>query len=84
MPDTTPLDPRPTSTPAVTDPGDLDALLTVQEVAALLRVSPSWVYEHTRARGDHPLERLPYVKLGKYVRFDPRLVREFIVRHSRT
>lgn len=59
-------------------------MLTVQEVAALLRVPASWIYEHTRSRGDRAIERLPYVKLGKYIRFDPRLVREFIARRTRT
>ena len=29
---------------------ELDQLWTVDEVAALLKVSRSWVYEHTRAR----------------------------------
>ncbi len=56
----------------------LDKLLTVDEVAALLKVSRSWVYEHTRARGLAHSERLPHVKLGKYVRFDPRAVRHFL------
>jgi excisionase family DNA binding protein len=37
------------------------ALLTVAEVAELLRVPKSWVYGH--------LERLPTVRLGRYVRF---------------
>ena len=55
-------------------------LLTVEDVAALLRVSKSWVYEHTRTRGAPRSERLPHVKIGKYVRFDPRLVRAFIDR----
>ncbi len=47
---------------------DTESLLTVQEVAALLRVPVSWVYERTRRRGN---ERLPHVKVGKYVRFRP-------------
>ena len=41
-------------------------LLTVNDVAAFLRVPKSWVYERTRRRG---AERLPHVKLGKYLRF---------------
>ena len=57
-------------------------LLTVDEVAALLKVSKSWVYEHTRARGVPRSERLPHVKIGKYVRFDPRLVRAFLDRRA--
>ena len=43
-----------------------DALLTVSEVAELLRVPVSWVYERTRRRGG---ERLPHIKVGKYLRF---------------
>jgi excisionase family DNA binding protein len=42
------------------------ALLTVQDVAGFLRVPPSWVYERTRRRGR---DRLPHVKVGKYLRF---------------
>ena len=41
-------------------------LLTVEEIATILRVPKSWVYERTRRRG---LERLPHLKLGKYLRF---------------
>jgi excisionase family DNA binding protein len=61
---------------------DLRELLTVDEVAALLKVSKSWVYEHTRSRGVPREDRLPHVKLGKYVRFDPRLVRAFLLRRA--
>ena len=43
-----------------------EALLTVHEVAELLRVPVSWVYERTRRRG---IERLPHIKIGKYLRF---------------
>jgi excisionase family DNA binding protein len=43
-----------------------DKLLTVADVAAMLRVPVSWVYERTRRRG---VERLPHLKLGKYLRF---------------
>ena len=57
-------------------------LLTVADVAALLKVSKSWVYEHTRARGAPRSDRLPHVKIGKYVRFDPQLVRAFLDRRS--
>jgi excisionase family DNA binding protein len=41
-------------------------LMTVSEVATFLKVPVSWVYERTRRRG---IERLPHVKLGKYLRF---------------
>jgi excisionase family DNA binding protein len=42
------------------------ALLTVEEVATLLQVPISWVYERTRARS---IERIPGFRLGKYWRF---------------
>jgi excisionase family DNA binding protein len=41
-------------------------LLTVKEVAELLRVPVSWVYDRTRRRS---LDRLPGIRLGKYWRF---------------
>ncbi len=41
-------------------------LLTIQEIAALLQVSPSWVYAHTRRR---VRDRIPGFRLGKYWRF---------------
>jgi excisionase family DNA binding protein len=43
-----------------------ELLLTVEEVAGLLKVPVSWVYERTRSRG---LNRLPGFRLGKYWRF---------------
>lgn len=42
-------------------------LLTVQQVAELLRVPVSWVYGRLRKRS---LEKLPGYRLGKYWRFD--------------
>ena len=64
--------------PAASSEAQLLELLTVDDVAALLKVSKSWVYEHTRTASRS--ERIPHVKIGKYVRFDPRLVRAFIDR----
>jgi excisionase family DNA binding protein len=58
----------------------LHELLTIDEVAALLKVSKSWVYEHTRKRSTPRSVRLPHVKIGKYVRFEPSAVREFLAR----
>jgi excisionase family DNA binding protein len=43
-----------------------DELLTVADVAKILNVPVSWVYDRTRKRGS---DGLPHVKLGKYVRF---------------
>jgi excisionase family DNA binding protein len=57
---------------------------TVDDVAALLKVSKSWVYEHTRSGRNSRSERLPYVKVGKYVRFEARALRTFIEKQCRT
>ena len=46
---------KPSSSRRVPDPspdhGELHELLTVEDVAALFKVSRNWVYEHTRSRG---------------------------------
>lgn len=55
----------------------LDELLTVDDVASLLQVPKSWVYERTRRRGS---DRLPCVRLGKYVRFEAGAVRAFVAK----
>ena len=52
-----------------------DELLTVHDAARFLNVSASWVYEHTREDAD---DRLPFVKLGKYLRFDRADLRAYI------
>jgi excisionase family DNA binding protein len=56
------------------DPGD-DSLLTPQDAARFLKVSVSWVYEHVRPDAQ---DRLPFVKLGKYLRFDARDLRAYV------
>ena len=57
--------------------GDRDFLdlLTVEEVAELLKVPKSWVYERTRRRG---LDRLPHIKLGKYLRFEEGAIIQYL------
>ena len=72
------LDAPPTAqsaTAAHVDPFFGDGLLTVNDAARFLHVTVSWVYEHTR---DDAEDRLPFVKIGKYVRFDRTDLREFI------
>ena len=57
-----------------------DELLTVQEVAELLKVKVSWVYDRiSEKHGD----RLPHVRLGRYVRFERTLVLEFLQRQRK-
>jgi excisionase family DNA binding protein len=57
--------------------GESRQLLTVHEVAQLLHVPTSWVYERTRRRSNG---KLPHVKLGKYLRFEEATITEFIQR----
>lgn len=52
-----------------------DGLLTVHDAARVLNVSVSWIYEHTR---DDAGDQLPFVKLGKYLRFDRTDLRAYI------
>jgi excisionase family DNA binding protein len=50
-------------------------LMTVAETAELLKVPVSWVYERSRKRGR---ERIPCIKLGKYLRFERGAVRAWV------
>jgi excisionase family DNA binding protein len=50
-------------------------LLTVSEIADVLKVPVSWVYERTRRRG---AEKMPHIKLGKYLRFESKSVRNWL------
>lgn len=54
---------------------EFEELLTVSEIAGLLKVPPSWIYERTRRRGS---ERIPHVKLGKYLRFSSSEVKNWL------
>ena len=59
----------------------MDELLTVDELAQWLKVRPSWIYERTRRRGP---EQLPFIKLGKYLRFEAMAVRTYLARLRRS
>jgi excisionase family DNA binding protein len=54
-------------------------LLTVHDVARLLRVPVSWVYARTR---DHSVDRIPGYRLGKYWRFSEAEVRAWLEQHK--
>jgi excisionase family DNA binding protein len=47
-------------------------LLTVQDVASRLGVPVSWVYTQSEAGS------LPSFKLGRYVRFDPEAIEDYL------
>jgi hypothetical protein len=48
------------------DPKDI---LTVEELADRLKVSPGWIYEKSRSRGRHSGKPLPCLRMGRYIRF---------------
>jgi predicted DNA-binding transcriptional regulator AlpA len=48
------------------DPADI---LTPEQLAERLQVRVSWVYEKSRARGEHGRKPLPVMRCGRYLRF---------------
>ena len=58
----------------------LEELLTIDDVSAILKVPKSWVYEQTRKRG---LEKMPHIKLGKYLRFEEKAVISYVSKHRK-
>jgi excisionase family DNA binding protein len=54
----------------------MEQLLTVEEVADLLKVRPRWVYDQVERRA------LPYVKVGRYVRFRVSELEAYLAEHA--
>ncbi len=54
-------------------------LLNVEEVAAMLRVPTSWIYARTSGKG----EQLPYLKIGRHLRFRRAEILEWVEGQSR-
>ena len=50
-------------------------LVTIQEMAELLKVKQSWLYSRTMHTGANSI---PRVKIGKYLRFNPGAVMQWI------
>jgi len=55
-----------------------EELLTVEELADRLKVPASWIYQRTRRRG---CDRLPHIKIGKYLRFEAEAVAAWLGKH---
>jgi len=49
-------------------------LLNIQEMARILGVNVNWLYQRTRLGPS----AIPHFKVGRYVRFDPKAVLEFL------
>jgi predicted DNA-binding transcriptional regulator AlpA len=45
-------------------------ILTRAQVAEHLQVKPTWVYEQTPKRTGVNADSFPYIKMGRYLRFD--------------
>jgi excisionase family DNA binding protein len=67
-------DPNTHANAPYTNPSDF-VLLTVDEVAQILRVPRSWVYSH--------LDLLPTVRLGRYIRFRRSDIEDFVAEQGR-
>lgn len=50
-------------------------LVTVDDLAQQLKVKPSWIYGETRKTGPGTI---PRIKVGKYLRFSPPEVMEWL------
>jgi hypothetical protein len=60
-------------------------LLTPEQLAERLQVSPSWVFEQTRHRAkvrNKNKPPLPTIRLGKYLRFSWIAVSEWLVQNQ--
>ena len=53
---------------------DATTLVTPQELAAILKVPVSWIYQRTRLGP----RAIPFIRVGRYVRFDPQQVIAFL------
>lgn len=51
-------------------------LVAVKEMAEILNVPVSWIYQRTRLGG------IPHIKVGKYVRFHPEEVLESLKKQN--
>lgn len=52
----------------------MDNLVNIKQMANILGVRVSWLYQRT-AQGQ---EAIPHLKLGRYVRFEPEKVIDFL------
>ena len=57
--------------------GEIEKLVTIEKMADILSVKRSWLYLHNRAKGP---DSIPRVSVGKYVRYVPADVLEWLKR----
>lgn len=56
----------------------MNKYLTIEDVSSLLQVAKSWIYERTRSN------QIPFIKLGKYLRFDRIEIENWMSQNSST
>jgi hypothetical protein len=49
-------------------------LVDIKEMAAILRVPVTWLYQRTHLGP----QAIPFIKVGRYVRFEPQVVIDFL------
>lgn len=59
---------------------DSTELLTIKEMAARLKVPPSWLYSRTRIKESD----FPVIRVGKYCRFEVEAVMSWIEKQNQT
>lgn len=60
------------------EPHEIPQLVDIQEMARILGVNVNWLYQRTRLGPS----AIPHYKVGRYVRFDPSRVLEFLANNS--
>ncbi len=55
---------------------DYNELLTLDELCKWLKTEPVWVYRQTRERA------IPFIKMGKYLRFERRRIEKWLKENS--
>ncbi len=56
----------------------MERWIDVKELARILGVPATWIYQRTRLGSS----AIPFIKVGKYVRFDPQEVLAFFRRNG--
>jgi len=59
---------------------EIKELLTVDEIARKLNISVSWIYSNARKKGTNSI---PHLKIGKYIRFQEDVVRQWLENQQR-
>jgi len=63
----------------IIDASLLAYMVTPEELAKLLKVPLSWIYDRTRKSGP---DKLPFYKMGRYLRFSVPEIEDYLRRRS--